>query len=185
MTEVRARAAAASATGEQPRLQVGMGEVKIGAHSELLQAILGSCVGIAFIWKRGGLCGLAHCLLPEAPAQVHGIGARYVSQAITSLLALMGVRESDYADVQVVVAGGASMFRGSSPALQVGHRNTEAAQRYLRQRGLNVTFCDIGGRAGRHISVDCARQSFVVTRIAAQEPTENRNHHQGRRYASH
>lgn len=185
MNETQARTVTAVDAAEQLRLQVAMGEVKIGAQCELLQAILGSCVGIGFIWKRGGLCGLAHCLLPEAPAQVHGIGARYVSQAITSLLSLMGVRESDYADVQVVVAGGASMFRGTSPALQVGQRNTEAAQRYLRQRGLQVAFCDIGGRTGRHMSIDCAQQSFAITRIAVQEHTDNRNHHQGRRYASH
>jgi chemotaxis protein CheD len=141
--------------------------VKIGGSSEVLHAILGSCVGIAFIWKRGGRCALAHCLLPEAPrADDCGMGARYVSQAIPSMLALMGARQADYADIEVVIAGGASMFRGTH--FHIGEQNAAAAHKYLAECGLNVSYCDLGGRCGRQMSIDCARQSVVVTPIARQ-----------------
>jgi len=150
--------------------QVGMGQLRIGAHSEQLQAVLGSCVGIAFIWKKGGCCGLAHCLLPEAPGALPAIGARYVSQAVPSLLRLMGVRESDYPDVEVILAGGASMFDSRSTRLQVGQQNVAAAQKYLRQCGLNVRYCELGGKTGRQLNVDCANQSFSITNIVALTP---------------
>lgn len=156
--------------------QVGIGEVKVGAGPAVLQAILGSCVAIGFVWRRGGRCGLAHCLLPEAPGPVAGIGGRYVSQAIPSLLLMMGIRETDYPDVEVVVAGGASMLKGRSPSFQVGGKNAAAAQKYLTARGLQRVHYALGGRSGRHISIDCAQHSFVITDIA----TQHQENHYGR-----
>lgn len=157
----------AAAMRDAPRCHVGMGEVKIGGSSDVLHAILGSCVGIAFIWKRGGRCALAHCLLPEAPRTGDcGVGARYVSQAIPSMLTLLGARQADYPDIEVVVAGGASMFRGTH--FHIGEQNAAAAQKYLAECGLNVSYCDLGGRCGRQMSIDCARLCVMVTPIASQ-----------------
>ncbi|CDG83054.1 chemotaxis protein CheD [Janthinobacterium agaricidamnosum] len=150
--------------------QVGMGQLKVGARDEQLQAVLGSCVGIAFIWKKGGRCGLAHCLLPESPDADNSLGARYVSQAVPSLLRLMGARQSDYPDIEVVLAGGASMFSGRSGRLQVGQQNVAAARKYLSQCGLHVEYCELGGRCGRQILIDCADQSYSITKIVAQSP---------------
>ncbi len=152
-----------------PLHHVGMGQLSVGTPGQQLQALLGSCIGIGFIWKNGPCCGLAHCLLPEAPGAEHALGARYVSQAVPSLLRLMGVRQADYADIDVVLAGGASMF---GPAhvhgrLQVGRQNAEAAQKYLAQCGLHVSFCALGGRHGRQLLIDCARHSYAVTDVVA------------------
>lgn len=151
--------------------QVGMGQLKIGARSERLQAMLGSCVGIAFIWRKGGCCGLAHCLLPEAPAATRlraPIGppaARYVSEAVPSLLRMMGAREADYPDIEVILAGGANMLQGRSSRLQIGQQNVAAAQKYLQQLGLSVRYCRLGGKHGRTMLIDCARQTYVVNDI--------------------
>ena len=155
--------------------EVPMGQLKIGGPDEQLHAILGSCVGIGFIWKRGGRCGLAHCLLPEAPAAPAGtpgalaaLGARYVSQAVPSLLSLMGVREKDYADLEVVLAGGANMFQAESQFFQVGRRNAEAALKHLSQRGLKVICSDVGGNSGRQMFIDCGARGFIITGFAGQ-----------------
>jgi chemotaxis protein CheD len=150
---------------------VGMGQLSVGTHGEQLQALLGSCIGIGFIWKNGPCCGLAHCLLPEAPGAGSAVGApnaRYVSQAVPSLLRLMGARQADYADIEVVLAGGASMFGPRNGRLQVGRQNAEAAQKYLDQCGLSVSFCALGGRHGRQLLIDCARHSYAVTDVVAQ-----------------
>ncbi|MES2163445.1 MAG: chemotaxis protein CheD [Pseudomonadota bacterium] len=148
-------------------LRVPMGKLEIGAHSGQLQALLGSCVGIAFLWKKRGCCGLAHCLLPEAPDRQCDTEARYVSQAVPSLLRLMGATEADYPDIEVVVAGGAHMFGRRAPRLQVGQQNAAAAHKYLRECGLNVSYCRLGGKCGRTLTIDCATQSYAVTDIVA------------------
>ncbi|WP_219134356.1 chemotaxis protein CheD [Janthinobacterium sp. UMAB-60] len=152
-----------------PLHHVGMGQLSVGTHGEQLQALLGSCIGIGFIWKNGPCCGLAHCLLPEAPRADNALGARYVSQAVPSLLRLMGVRQADYADIDVVLAGGASMFGPANGhgRLQVGRQNAQAAQKYLDQCGLHVSFCALGGRHGRQLLIDCAKHRYVVTDVVA------------------
>ncbi|WP_296000114.1 chemotaxis protein CheD [Rugamonas sp.] len=161
---------------EQQPHQVGMGQLKIGCHSERLQAVLGSCVGIGFIWKKGGRCGLAHCLLPEAPQEDACLGARYVSQAVPSLLRLMGVRVEDYPDVEVILAGGASMFGGESSRLRIGQQNVAAAQKYLQQCGLNVRYTDLGGKRGRQMQIDCTDQTFSITDLVALTPESAYDH---------
>ncbi|MYM93469.1 chemotaxis protein CheD [Duganella vulcania] len=166
---------AKSTPATMPRcLQVQIGKLEVGERSDQLHALLGSCVGIAFLWKKRGCCGLAHCLLPEAPAREPAFGARYVSQAVPSLLRLMGAAEADYPDIEVVVAGGAHMFQHQTPRLQVGQKNAAAAHKYLRQWGLNVSYCRLGGHHGRTLTVDCTTQSFAVTDIIATQ--EERPH---------
>ena len=88
---------------------VHIGEVKTGSGDVELQTILGSCIGIGFLWKKRGVYGLAHCLLSQSPDQDFEIGARYVDQAIYSLTQLMSI--TDYRDIRAVVAGGANMTR--------------------------------------------------------------------------
>ena len=151
-------------------VQVGIGQLKIGARTDQLQALLGSCVGIAFIWKKRGRCGLAHCLLPDAPQAQDALSARYVSQAVPALLTLLGASEADYPDIQVVLAGGATMLNARSSRLQIGQQNIDAARRHLRKCGLNVQYCRIGGKCGRTLTVDCATSSFIVNEIVTAQP---------------
>lgn len=153
----------------QPRMQyVGIGELKTGGAPDILKATLGSCVGIAIIWKKGGRCGLAHCLLPDSPGPIVRLGARYVNQAIPSLLLMMGIKPADYADIEVVLAGGARMFSVRISSMNVGKFNSDAAQKYLLQAGLTVSHLELGGRRGRQIEIDCSNYSVSITTIARQ-----------------
>ena len=149
-----------------PFQHVGIGELKVGGRAEQLKALLGSCVGIAFLWKKRGRCGLAHCLLPEAAAPQSEAGARYVSQAVPSLLRLMGATFADYADIVVVVAGGGMMLDACSSRFQIGQQNADAARKYLNLYGLNVLDCRVGGKTGRTLAVDCATCSYQIEDIA-------------------
>ncbi|MBX3041147.1 MAG: chemotaxis protein CheD, partial [Bdellovibrionaceae bacterium] len=90
-------------------LDVHIGEVKVARNGETLKAILGSCVGIGLIWRRRGLCGLAHCLLPKSPVPTFVIGARFVDQAFPSLLALLKAHPEDYPELELILVGGGNM----------------------------------------------------------------------------
>ncbi len=153
------------AMAAQAPLQVAMGQLKVGPASGQLQALLGSCVGIAFIWKKQRRCALAHCLLPECEASSNELGARYVSQAVPSMLRLIGAAEADYADIEVVLAGGATMLNGCSSRLQIGQQNADAARKYLRQYGLSISYCRVGGKSGRTLSIDCASCAYTVQEL--------------------
>jgi chemotaxis protein CheD len=159
--------AESASDGVRPPLQVAMGQLKAGARTDQLQALLGSCVGIGLIWKKRGRCALAHCLLPECAQIGDEFGARYVNQAVPSLLRLIGATEADCGDIEVVVAGGATMLNSCSSRLQIGQQNADAARKHLRKFGLNVTYCRVGGKCGRTMTIDCATGTYAVQEIVA------------------
>jgi chemotaxis protein CheD len=156
--------------GLRAPLQVAIGQLKAGARTDQLQALLGSCVGIGLMWKKRGRYALAHCLLPECPQMAGEFGARYVNQAVPSLLRLLGATEDDCGDIEVVLAGGATMLNSCSSRLQIGQQNAEAARKHLRRFGLNVAYCRVGGKCGRTLTIDCATGTYSVQEIVTTTP---------------
>ncbi len=155
-------------------LHVPMGECQVARRGETLNALLGSCVAIAMLWPAGARCGVAHCLLPAAPGGVLRVGARYVDQAVPSLLKLMGVSEADKGEVQVILAGGASMLGRAHMAGAVGKANVAAAREALAAHGLRLDHLDVGGRSGRQLRVDASQYRYSVKTI--ERIAEERDH---------
>lgn len=146
---------------------VWAGAFAVGMGDMVLTALLGSCVGIGIIWRRKKRCALAHCLLGEAPAGDTGLDVRYVSNAVPALLRGLGARPADYAELEVVVAGGASLFeRGQSP-MRVGERNIIAFERAMALHGLRVVHQFLGGSHGSRITLNCAALTYETRRLAA------------------
>lgn len=148
-------------------IHVKIGEVKVGRHGDVLKATLGSCVGIAFIWKDKGRFGLAHCLLPDAHEDSTIITAKFVSQAVPSLMALLKIRPDDVKEIAVYIAGGGNMM---SQLLRknvdhVGTLNLLAAKKHLKDKGFKFVELDSGGEVGRQIVVDCSTGEVVVHRF--------------------
>jgi chemotaxis protein CheD len=167
---LRAALAPARPADQEAMLHVWTGQIEVGRGDTVLTALLGSCIGIGMIWRGRGLSALAHCLLPEGGAVEHH-AARYVSGAVPALLAALGVRRAQYDEVEVVIAGGARMLRlasGGDGDGAIGRRNISATQKHLAARGLRVGFEDVGGCHGRRMSIDCARQTVSVVRVAGE-----------------
>lgn len=148
-------------------INVHIGEVKIAKKGELLQAILGSCVGIGIIWKKNRICGLAHCLLPSNDVPTFNIGGRFVTQAIPSLIALMKIKPENIEEIAAVVAGGGNMTNpgASDPTDLVGSKNFETAILELGKLGIRIVHSESGGEEGRKIFVSSLDFSFRVEKI--------------------
>ena len=151
----------------QKTLDVHIGEVKIAKKGERLKAILGSCVGIGIIWKSKAICGLAHCLLPESPTKTFEIGARFVDQAICSLIALMKIRPEDFSSVLVVIVGGGNMTKpgAKNPIELVGSNNFKTAVTEVKKRQLKILYSEGGGEVGRKLYIDSSLYSYEVEKI--------------------
>lgn len=148
-------------------LNAHIGEVKIAKHGETLKAILGSCVGIGVIWRSKGICGLAHCLLPESPVPTFSIGGRFVNQAIPSLIALMKIKPEDYSEIEVVIAGGGNMTSpdAKDSSILVGANNFRVAEREISKLGLRIVHKECGGEEGRKIFIYATDFTFKVEKI--------------------
>jgi chemotaxis protein CheD len=145
-------------------LHVKMCEVRTGSGRQVLRTTLGSCVGIGLLWRGRNLCGLAHCLLPESAQRAPAPSAKYVTDALPSLLQLMGVARADHPQLEAVVAGGACMVQPvrAAPHGLIGEQNARMAERLLAEAGIRVIHSDTGGTSGRQLSIDCHSQEFAV-----------------------
>lgn len=166
----------------QKLINVHIGEVKTGTGEQQLHTILGSCIGIALLWPKRGVYGLAHCLLPKSPDGMmealkaghrkknHVYEGRYVDQAIESLTQAMSI--TDYRDIRAVVAGGANMTLPNAdvPEKLIGHQNACCAIKGLRLRKIIIVHEDTGGFSGRRMSITCKSGDYdvkAIPRIAA------------------
>lgn len=149
-------------------IQVHMCAIGIGTGQDVLRATLGSCVGIGLLWRERAIYGLAHCLLPDALNRSNGIGAKYVTQAIPSLLTLMQVERASYDGLEAVLAGGANMvhYKRRPNHAPIGEQNVRTAQELLEALGVRVVHTDVGGECGRQLFIDCQQHAFVVKKIA-------------------
>lgn len=150
---------------KQKILDVHIGEVRIAKNGETLKAILGSCVGIGIIWPSKSICGLAHCLLPTSPVPTFEIGARFVDQAIRSLIALMKIQPEDLNDVSVIIVGGGSMTGTKKPLELVGSTNFKTAVDEVNKLHLPILYSEGGGEIGRKLSIDSSRFTYQVEEI--------------------
>lgn len=132
-------------------INVHIGEVKIAKHGEILKTILGSCVGIGFIWEERKMCGLAHCLLPQSPIKSYQISARFVDQAIPSLIALMKIKPEDKKNIKVILAGGSNMTNPTAENIEqlVGSLNIKTAKKELERHGFKILVIEQGMTQGK------------------------------------
>lgn len=146
-------------------LNVHIGEIKTGRHDHELHTILGSCIGIGILWKKRGLYGLAHCLLPNSSNDQFEFGGRFVDQAVPSLYQVMEVTSGR--DIRAIVAGGANMTLPNSdtPEKLVGYQNARAAVAQLERMRIRIIHEDTGGLEGRKMSICCSTGDFTIRKI--------------------
>lgn len=139
-------------------ISVRIGEIKIASADQNIKAILGSCVGIALIWKNKNMKALAHCLLPYAPKDSqdfqysHG---KYVSSAVPKMLEMLNIPTNKLSELEVHLAGGANMLGQISKINRdhIGQQNAEAAIHFLKLYGLKIESTHLGGLQGRQIYI--------------------------------
>ena len=150
-------------------IHVKIAELHTGTEGEILRATLGSCIGIAFIWKEKKICGLAHCFLPETEESQHVIGAKYVNQAIISLMKLMKIKKEDVKYIEVYLAGAGNMMNKilKSNNSQIGKNNEVAAKKYLNHYGFRIKEERLGYSNGSKIFVNCS--DFTVEFMQLEE----------------
>lgn len=149
------------------KLHVTIGKVKVGRPGQSLNAILGSCVGIGFLFLERGVYGLAHCLLSKSNASVDELSGRHVDSAISSLATMMALTPADRRKVAVILAGGANMTLPdvTDPKRLVGRTNADFALKALKESGFRVRHDDLGGTLGRQVTINCDDGTFDIATI--------------------
>ncbi|POB13479.1 chemotaxis protein CheD [Halobacteriovorax sp. DA5] len=153
---------------EREYIHVRIGEIKFGKAGAILQATLGSCLGIAIIDKVKRTCGLAHCFLPqgEESSPEHQPG-KYVVDAIPYLLDRLHLNERAETDFDIYLAGGGNMMAQLKQRNvdHIGKLNKAKALEVLKERNLPIRKIMDGEELASKIIIDCDSLEIKMIRI--------------------
>ncbi|MFK8001973.1 MAG: chemotaxis protein CheD [Polyangiales bacterium] len=148
---------------------VGIGELELAHGASLLQANLGSCLGIAVIWPEKGVCALSHVLLPHKNEKTDLRFSRYANTAVAHLIRRMKVPRDDVQHLSAIIAGGAAMFERNRG---VGAQNIKEGLQALREARVRLIARDVGGEVGRRLLIDCHALKVSSIRLLKNETEE-------------
>ena len=148
-------------------LSVAIGQWAVATAPSKIRTLLGSCVGVILYDRIARLGGVAHVVLPRAHGVVD-VPGKYADTAIPVLIAEFEKRLGGKVRPRLIakLVGGANMFQMNQSlqeqsGLNIGQRNQEAIEQILAELSIPITGRDLGGTAGRRLTLDTA--SGIVT----------------------
>jgi putative nucleotidyltransferase with HDIG domain len=128
-----------------------------GMKPSILEAVLGSCVGVAIVDRDAKIGGLYHILLPE-PASVNAPFQEeiYASSGLPRFLRALQEAGCVPERMEAILAGGALIGKLSrlDMHLDIGGKTTEVVQRILREAGIPIVQSETGGFFGTKLELD-------------------------------
>ena len=132
-----------------PRYHVPAGNFHISIkRSLILQAFLGTCVGVALHCKSSGMGGIIHLLLPEPLATLTCTQPKkYATTGLPLFIESLQTAGARRESLCASIAGGALVGPLSQQDLDldIGGRITEAVQHILAQEKINIIQSETGG----------------------------------------
>ena len=142
-------------------------------RAEILQAFLGSCVGVTLFDRKAGIGGLIHLLLPDPPSidldwKPEVSAATGIPIFIDELCRQGAKRERLHA----CIAGGALIDPVSKVdlTLDIGGRTAEMAQHILQEEKIPILQNEVGGFFSFHISFDLTTWKTTIEPFAIPAP---------------
>jgi putative nucleotidyltransferase with HDIG domain len=128
---------------------ISAGSFHVGsAQSIILEAYLGTCVGVALFDPDARVGGLAHFLLPE-PVSVNADWQpeKYAASGMPVFLEALYKAGARSGSLRATLAGGALVgpVDDLDLNLDIGGRTAEAAERILRAEGIHIDRIETGG----------------------------------------
>lgn len=141
-----------------PRYHVATGTYIISEKKPLiLEAFLGTCVGVALFDRSADIGGLMHILLPQpASEELPEDPEKYASTGLPIFIKAMEQAGASRQNMQAWIAGGALVepLTQQDFALDIGGRTAEIVQSILSQNGIMIDNAETGGFFTCSISLD-------------------------------
>ncbi len=147
------------------RIHIVQGEYRVSDDPHVVvSTLLGSCVAACIRDPFAGVGGMNHFLLPGEDARSYSHEAERYGDYLMELLVNGLMKQGAHRErLEAKLFGGARMMQGLS---DIGQKNAEFAERYLKYEGITLVGKDLGGKRGRRIQYwpvsGRARQSYVA-----------------------
>lgn len=135
--------------GTAPGLSAGIGQIVVSADpGSVISALgLGSCIGVVVADRRARVAGMAHVMLPGAPAASAAPPGKFADMAVPALVEAVLALGAERRRLVATIAGGAQMFAAGSGGgmLTIGGGRSGRTMRVHVGTGA-VTVRVVGGR---------------------------------------
>lgn len=134
----------------ESKITIIQGEYRISAEAGVvLSTLLGSCVSMCLYDPVAHLGGMNHFLLPGSEREEDGAGSlRYGAYAMELLVNGLLARGAKRSRLEAKLFGGARMLAGLT---DLGARNAEFAESYVRRENITLTAASLRGDRGRRV----------------------------------
>jgi len=151
-------------------IKVLIGEVSLTHSPNILQTVLGSCVGVVVYDQIAGLAGMAHVLLPDSRGQSPGkLPGKFADLAVACLVSGLNEIGARRDRLHAKFAGGAQMFVDSMNygTNDVGESNVRAVKKSLDYHRITLVACDTGGVGGRKVEFNPGTFALRIENFAS------------------
>lgn len=154
-------------------LTVNMGCLQVAGDPVRLQAILGSCVGIALYDKQKKIGGLVHVMMPLFPGNGEP-KSKYADTAVPELIEKMLEAGAERNRLKAKLAGGANvLFQGTEGRFaHISGQNVVIARDALIAAGVEIIQEHVGGRVGRKMIVDLSNFEMSIKMLTGARGVE-------------
>lgn len=132
-----------------PRHHVAAGTFYVSASERLLlQAFLGTCVGVAIYDDKAGIGGMIHLLLPEPISKDNTpFPEKYASTGLPLFIDALLKAGAQKSDLKACIAGGALVgpLQEHDLFLDIGGRTFENVKKFLDEEEITIKFSETGG----------------------------------------
>ena len=149
----------------QQRIHIVQGEYRVSDDPNVVvSTLLGSCVAACIRDPVAVVGGMNHFLLPGEDASSRSPEVERYGDYLMELLVNGLMKQGAHRDrLEAKLFGGARMMSGLS---DIGQKNAEFAESYLKYEGIKLVSKDLGGQRGRRLEYwpvsGRARQSYVA-----------------------
>ena len=154
------------------------GEYFVTRKPMTLVTVLGSCVSVCLYNKVSKLAAMNHFVFPESDGSDNTSKGRYGNTAMDIITKSLFAVDAELSHYEAKVFGGASPLKTDlGNATNIGHRNVEAAEKYLEQAGIKVVEKITGSKKGYRIYFDTDSGNVKTEEIisAADQEKELQN----------
>ena len=154
-----------------PVIAVGLGDLFISTSDDLVAYSLGSCVGICLWDPIAKVAGMAHVVLPTAPAGAVTLPGKFGDTAVPALLSALARAGAQKFRLQCKIAGGAAVLAigGGGSLPKIGDRNVESVKAALANVNLRILGEQTGGNQGRTVRLEPASGRVLVRTVRGTE----------------
>jgi chemotaxis protein CheD len=139
------------------------GELYVSNKNEIITTVLGSCISVCLYDKNNRIGGMNHFMLPINKASTSDYltsnfnpnfytdELRYGTISMEVLVSEIQKMGGERKNLRAKYFGGGKVLKTFSDVLDIGKKNIEFVESYIKKEGIPVDSNDVGGKVGRKL----------------------------------